>query len=231
MDEISPRQSDRPLQLKPTPKRSMLKSVAGGIWYVFVLSLVFIVATGASWVGQSGLMKEVVVGKIKETIGFAPKPPRDVFGGDSLTLLVLGCDQNLADTYSKRYKERIKKKFLETGVRPHISREIRTDSARTDMMLVVKLDFINKTISGLSIPRDLEVALPGYRSQKINGYHTYGKTDDGSADLITKEAVEYVLPGVHIDRVMTLDYDAFQNVVNMVGGVPINEGSPHLGRV
>jgi LCP family protein required for cell wall assembly len=222
MDENFQPQPERPLQLKPTPRRSPFKVFFGGLFYILFLGIIFAVATGASWVKQSPLMVTIMGDAIRDSVGMEPRKAEEVFHNDTLTLLILGCDQNLGDTYSRRWKERVKREFLRTGVRPHISRDISKDTARTDMMLVAKLDFTNHTISGLSIPRDLEVSLPGYHAQKINGYYTYGKGDTAVSEQITKEAVEFVLPGVHIDRVVTLDYDAFQNVVNMVGGVPVN---------
>ncbi len=38
--------------------------------------------------------------------------------------------------------------------------------------------------------------------------------------------MEFLLPGIHIDRVVTLDFDHFQALVDMVNGVPIDVASP-----
>lgn len=201
------------------PKVALWYRVVGAVFYTLCLGIAFVIGTGASWIRQSPLLNDMVQTTILAPI-FKPKPPQEVFHSDTLTLLILGCDQNVGDTYSYSYKKRIEREFLRTGIRPKLSQKINGTSARTDMMLVAKLDFTNNTITGLSIPRDLEVQLPGYRPQKINGYHTYGKGEE--ANEITKQAVEAVLPGVHIDRTITLDYRAFQNVVDMVGGVPVD---------
>lgn len=227
MDEFAPQEplqpvERQPVQLKPNRKPSPVKVVFGAIWYLLVLSIIFVVATGASWIQRSPLAAGIVADKIKDSVGLPNPTPSDIFHSDTVTLLVLGCDQNVGDTYSYGWKEAKKREFYRTGVRPHISRNVRTDSARTDMMMVVKLDLKNHTIAGLSIPRDLEVELPGYRAQKINGYYSYGKGDKLASEQLTKEAVQSVLPGVSIDRVVTLDYEAFQNVVDLVGGVPVD---------
>jgi LCP family protein required for cell wall assembly len=194
------------------------KRLLGGVFYGAFLLIVFLVATGAGWVSQSGLMKEMAIGFLY------PRDPREVFQGDSVTLLVLGCDQDLSDTYSLAYRKELARKFLETGERPHVSKAVGRSRARTDMMMVAKMDFTNHTITGVSIPRDIELSLPGYRPMKMNAF--YSIAPKGQEKDLTRRAVEYLLPGVHIDRVVTLDYDAFQEVVDMVGGVPLDVSKP-----
>lgn len=92
--------------------------------------------------------------------------------------------------------------------------------ARSDMMLLCRIDFKHKQISGISIPRDTLVASDGHRAQKINAYHLYGKTDEEKS-ASSKEAVETLLPGVQIDRVLVLDFDSFNKMVDVVGGVDV----------
>ena len=82
------------------------------------------------------------------------------------------------------------------------------------MMLVARLDFKANRISGVTIPRDLLVQLPGYRSQKINAYHSIGGAD------LAKRAAEYVV-GIPIDRVVTIDYEALKDMVDLIGGVEV----------
>jgi anionic cell wall polymer biosynthesis LytR-Cps2A-Psr (LCP) family protein len=36
-----------------------------------------------------------------------------------------------------------------------------------------------------------------------------------------RRAVEVAMPGVHINRVLRLDYESFQDMVNLIGGVPV----------
>lgn len=86
-------------------------------------------------------------------------------------------------------------------------------AARSDMMLLAKFDFENNRVGGISIPRDLEVRLDG-KSHKINAYHALGGPE------LSKKAVESVV-GMPIDRVMVLNYDAFQEMVDIVGGVEV----------
>jgi len=139
----------------------------------------------AGWVGQSKVASAVARQMVAQT------PPQQVFGGQrAFTLLVLGCDED-------RY---------------YGGKQILKTNARSDMMLVVRLDFERKRITGLSIPRDLLVRLPGYRSHKINAYHVLGGAE------LSQQAVEHVL-GITIDRTTELDYKAFREMVDLVGGV------------
>lgn len=129
---------------------------------------------------------------------------------DGITLLVLGCDE---------VREHVG--FDNKG---HSVSKVTKKYARADMILVTRLDFKHKTISGLSIPRDTSCRLPGYSSRKITGYHNIAKK--GEEDDLMQQAVEHVLPGVHIDRTVVIDYDAFKDLVNVVGGVTVNVPEP-----
>lgn len=144
--------------------------------------------TLAGWINQSSVAREVAFQTLQN------KPPQEVFDNkSSLTILILGCDENRA---------------------PGGHRVI-TTAARSDMMLLAKLDFERNLVSGMSIPRDTLFALPGYRAQKINAYHAIGGPD------LSRRAVQGLL-GITIDRVAVLDYESFQEIVDMVGGVEID---------
>ncbi|HSI73394.1 MAG TPA: LCP family protein [Fimbriimonas sp.] len=175
------------------PQRPKWLRVLGGIAYVLFLVCVLSVASFAGWMKQSPLVSEMIKGAI---VGHPT--PKQEFGKDSVTLLVLGCDSDYTTGGG-----RITRKY-----------------SRSDMMLVAKLDFANKRITGVSIPRDTECRLPGYRAMKINAYHAISK--ESEADQLSKEAVEFLLPGVTIDRVVTLDFEAFQKMVDMLGGVNVD---------
>jgi LCP family protein required for cell wall assembly len=139
------------------------------------------------WIGQSAVATEM----LRDTIQL--RQPRSAFDhAPSVNLLVLGCDEDRT---------------------PGGRRVVKTE-ARSDMILVVRIDFEANRITGLSIPRDLQVDLLGYRPMKINAFHAIGGPE------LSQRAVEEVL-GVRIDRTMVLNYAAFQEMVDMVGGVPI----------
>ncbi len=124
--------------------------------------------------------------------------PQQIFDqSGAITILILGCDED-------RY---------------YGGKQILDKAARSDMMLLARMDFTNKKITALSIPRDIVVELPGFRRHRINAYHSLGK-DSAEGRELSKRAVEYLL-SVDIDRVVDLNYGAFQDMVNLVGGVEI----------
>ena len=132
------------------------------------------------------------------------KKPQEVFDSNHVTLLILGCDE---DRY---YAGRGHSK--PGAVIRHAS--------RSDMMLVTKIDFANNRISAISIPRDLAWSVPGYRVQKINAYHAIGANEGGpeKGKELAKQAAEGVT-GVKIDRVVVLNFDAFKQMVDILGGL------------
>lgn len=168
---------------KRQKKSPAIRFLTGLAYVLFLLAALF-VGTAAGWVKKSNVMMSGIMNFTKK--------PQDIFHQDTLTVLVLGCDEDRATGG---------KKILKSGV-------------RSDMMLLTKLDFVNNRISGVSIPRDTLCQLEGYKNQKINAYHAIG------GKRLAKEAVESLL-GVPIDRAVDLDFKAFQDLVDMVGGVPI----------
>ncbi|MBL8064741.1 MAG: LCP family protein [Chthonomonadaceae bacterium] len=125
---------------------------------------------------------------------------------DYLNVLILGCDEERYYTPASSKKPG----------------QIIEKASRSDMMMVAKIDFGHKRITGISIPRDLEWSVAGYRAQKINAYHKIG-LDEGGPDRakeLAKQAAEGVV-GVHIDRVVVLNYDAFKGMIDRLGGIDV----------
>src|SRR5688500_1557516 len=170
--------------------------VTGIVFYGLICIAALSIGAGFRWVGQSPLLWQMFKTKV---LRMAHPTPQSVFQKDSVTLLVLGCDED---------------RVWGKGV-------IR-EKARSDMMLVAKIDFKQNRISGVSIPRDTLVAVPGYAEQKINGYHAIGLRNGGEsmAKELAKEAAQTCI-GVPIDKVLVIDYKAMQEMVNLVGGVDI----------
>lgn len=178
-----------------TKPRSRFLRVLTGFLYLGFLAVALAGGTAAGWVNRS----PEFAGGVKEF--FSKESAEEVFQKDSLTLLLLGCDVDI--------DERTKK--------------ITRKQSRSDMMLVARIDFKTKRITGLSIPRDVRCDLPGYRPMKMNAYHAVAKAGEESS--LTERAVEHLLGGVgvvDIDRVLTIDYDEFQELVDIVGGVPVD---------
>jgi len=166
---------------------SIWAKLFGGLFYLTFCFVTLAAGSATGWIGKSAVLAGIIKTKLHI-------PQADPFEGkDSLTLLVLGCDE---DWYFG-------------------GKQLIRHKAQSDMMLVAKLDFKNNRITGLSIPRDTLCQVAGYRDQKINAYHLLGGNN------LSKEAVETLLPDVHIDRVMALNFDAFKEMVDTVGGVEV----------
>lgn len=174
--------------------------------WVMIACLCLAAGSLVGFVGKSSVMREGIDIVVHNT------PPEEVFKADLkgerdyINLLILGCDEDRLYTpaSSKRPGSIIRHK------------------ARSDMMMVAKIDFKNKRISGISIPRDLALQLPGYREMKINAYYAAGYREGGyeKAKSTAKDACSAVT-GINIDRVVVLDYEAFQKMIDSLGGVEV----------
>jgi LCP family protein required for cell wall assembly len=179
----------------------------GNIAYGFFLAGALAVGSVYGWAGRSNIIGPI----IRNPLGFMNTDPRIAFDGkNSETLLILGCDEDRFYRGVKLHGQNIYKKF-----------------ARSDMMLIAKLNFDTNTITGLSIPRDTSCRIPQFDGKrvlggthKINAFHELAPPKE--ADEVTKLAVAQILPTIHIDKVVDLDFDAIQKLVDIVGGVQIN---------
>lgn len=105
----------------------------------------------------------------------------------------------------------------------------------TDTMMLASIDPVNHTATLLSVPRDLWVQVPNAATMKINAaYQTgvfkyLGRQETGSTDPkaisagfdTVDQAIEMVL-GVTVNYNVLVNFKAFQDAVNAVGGVDIN---------
>lgn len=94
----------------------------------------------------------------------------------------------------------------------------------TDTMMVVSVDPVNKTVSMLSIPRDLWVDIPGGGESKINAVYTYGEQNKkrfGDGASASKEVVSKILD-LPIHYYLLMDFEGFRKMVDEVGGIDVN---------
>jgi LCP family protein required for cell wall assembly len=88
------------------------------------------------------------------------------------------------------------------------------DPGRSDSQILVRLDPATRSISMLSLPRDLHVEIPGVGYEKMNAAHTYG----GPALVVeTFSAVT----GLDVNHFIEIDFAGFWHAVNILGGVYI----------
>ncbi len=194
--------------MRETPRQSSpVKRIFGFLWWLSIMTL----ACGVGIVGNVVSRSSFLTALVTDPTAILNADPKEVFRDDSLTLLILGTDETRVITGWAREKD---------GTEHAISKP--TGKSRADMILVARLDFVNNRITGLSIPRDTLCRLPGRRwreIRRINGY--YSAAAEGEEKASMQMAVEHILPGVKIDRTIAINYEAFQNLVDTVGGVPV----------
>lgn len=102
-----------------------------------------------------------------------------------------------------------------------------TDASRSDTMILLTLDPQAKTAGVLSIPRDLWVAIPGFKHGKINTAYYLGdayKLPGGGPALATKTVEQFL--GVPINYYAQIDFEAFIRFIDEIGGVEIDVPAP-----
>jgi LCP family protein required for cell wall assembly len=94
--------------------------------------------------------------------------------------------------------------------------------SRTDSMMLVTMDPVSRMAGMLSIPRDLWVNIPGFDYGKINTAYFLGEAYhlDGGGPGLAIKTVEDLL-GVDINYYTQIDFSAFENFVNEIGGVDV----------
>jgi len=95
---------------------------------------------------------------------------------------------------------------------------------RTDTMIVFSVDPISKTISMLSLPRDLWVTLPGYNmDERINAAHVYGEQFryPGGGPTFAMKTVQYNL-GIPVHYFVRLDFNGFVKIIDAIGGIDVD---------
>jgi LCP family protein required for cell wall assembly len=113
-----------------------------------------------------------------------------------------------------------------------------TEGVRSDTLIVVHLDPVDKWASMLSIPRDSVVAIPHYGRAKINAAYGQGYTNaaaiygegtppDAGGAALAAETVENFL-NVKVDYTAQVDFHGFETLVDSIGGVLIDVPQPLL---
>lgn len=103
------------------------------------------------------------------------------------------------------------------------------EGALTDSIMVVSINTNNHTAFALSIPRDLWVNIPGQGYQKINAANTYTNFSEpgyfhGGMGML-QSTIEQDF-GIPINYYALIDYQAFEQTVNAVGGITLDIQSP-----
>ena len=100
---------------------------------------------------------------------------------------------------------------------------------RTDVLMVISLDPVTRSVGILSVPRDLFVTIPpgtivgnSYGLQRINTPYVIGKSvRAGSGPMLAMQTVQYNL-GIQINSYVVVDFQAVTALVDAIGGVDID---------
>jgi len=88
------------------------------------------------------------------------------------------------------------------------------DYGRSDSMILVSIDTINKKIKLTSFQRDTYVAIPGYGDNKINAAYSLG------GEPLSIATIEANF-GPKVDYFATVDFSSFREIINILGGIDI----------
>ncbi len=161
----------------------------GGALWRFLLAAVVVIAATAATTAVAGLLQ---VKQIIADLGGQPALPNaDVTlppPGAPQTLLLIGSDHRAGEPYS---------------------------AANTDTMMLVRLNAASSTINVLSIPRDLEVNIPGHGTAKLNAAYSLG---DGP-NLLIKTIQQNVFPQLKVNHILDVNFSAFSDLVDAIGCV------------
>ena len=172
-------------QKPPRPGRRLIKRFALGAFMIAALS------AGAT--ATAGLLEVKDVATIiskGDKIEGIDNVLDSVEGGGPQTILLVGSDRRFADIKSKA-------------------------PARSDTLMLVRLDPSKEATAVMSLPRDLKVQIPGYGTNKINAAYAFGGA---------KLTVETIKQLFHfpINHVVNVNFGGFQRAVNRLGCVYVD---------
>jgi LCP family protein required for cell wall assembly len=116
--------------------------------------------------------------------------------GKPQTIMILGSDRRFADI--KKNNPLLK----------------HSNPARSDTILLVRMDPHQEATAVLSIPRDLKVLIPGYGINKINAAYSLG-----GADLTAKTIKSLFGEDFKINHIINVNFGGFREVVDELGCV------------
>ena len=86
--------------------------------------------------------------------------------------------------------------------------------ARTDTIILVRVDPLTNKISMVSIPRDTRIEIDGVGVEKFNAAYTYGGPS-GTIAAVKK------LTGVEIDHYAEINFEGLVGLVDAIGGIDV----------
>jgi polyisoprenyl-teichoic acid--peptidoglycan teichoic acid transferase len=103
----------------------------------------------------------------------------------------------------------------------HSQLAARSSDHHSDSIMLVRTDPSRHRISYLSVPRDLQVAIPGHGDGKINA-----AMQIGGPPLAIKTIEAFT--GLKVDHIVVVDFGSFKSLIDQLGGVTVNNPRPIL---
>jgi LCP family protein required for cell wall assembly len=154
----------------------------------FVLAGVLVVAASAGATAVAGLLQvKDVVTLISQNPGIVSKQIVLPAAGAPQTILLIGSDHRAGEPFQ---------------------------NSNTDTMLLVRLNAKSSTINVMSIPRDLQVDIPGHGIAKINAAYS-----EGGYGLLIKTIKQNVFPNLRINHIVDTNFTGFSDLVDAIGCV------------
>jgi LCP family protein required for cell wall assembly len=200
MEIFSPEKIDQlPVGKK---KRWYIKPLFYVILLILIIVALFIYQLGSAYntmvVNNDGFFKSIV---------------KQIFGPSEN-------DKNISDDqYPMPTQEPDRLDVVILGIRGGTQEEIVNEGGLlTDTIQIVSVDKKTNKAAMISIPRDLMVNMLGVNG-KINEVYERGLAKNNGIGLV-KDIVSRIT-GVYIDKVIVFDFDAFQHIVDEIGGIDI----------
>lgn len=89
-----------------------------------------------------------------------------------------------------------------------------TEAGRSDTTMIATIDLKNGKLKLTSLMRDMYIDIPGYGMHKFNAAYSYGGVQ------LEYETIAQNF-GIRLDGYVEVDMEAFREVVDLIGGVPM----------
>ncbi len=94
--------------------------------------------------------------------------------------------------------------------------------ARSDALMLARLDPDQGTATLLSMPRDMWVAIPGYGENKINAAFYYGERQAAGGGLaLTRQTLGRAF-GLEVDHAVVIDFQGFRSLIDALDGITVD---------
>jgi LCP family protein required for cell wall assembly len=160
----------------------------GGLAFRFFLLAVLVTGSVAATAAVAGLLQvQNLVNDISFNKAIQSNAIKVPAAGAPQTILLIGSDHRVGEPFKL---------------------------ANTDTMLLVHLDASSSTINVMSLPRDLEVNIPGYGTNKLNAAYS-----EGGWNLLIKTVKQNVFPQFVPNHIIDVNFSGFADLVNAIGCV------------